>query len=234
MSEPGKVRIGKVMSVTRFSSTDLIAAGQTGYRSYRLPVDVTQVSHSFIISVGVQQLPNRVDDIQLYLFDAQGYNAWASGQRAPSAILIPRIVNGDIRFRPTAAGDYYIILDNRHSTFTTKTVSISVSEEWIAEEEVMKLTPTIPGREVATTKGIRERLIGWFRRFSFITLVGAFVAIETGVILFGLALVSYAGGALGTKSGDPWPLLTALATGGLVLFAIFYFFFTGRPLPYHA
>jgi len=50
-------------------------------------------------------------------------------------VLMPRVINGTVAFSPNAPGTYYVVLDNRHSTFTTKTVKIEIYEQYLIEEE---------------------------------------------------------------------------------------------------
>ena len=232
MSESVTLKVARQKFQSVLSEVDLIPPGAQGYRVHDFVVDSHQVGHSFIISIGVQQLPKRVDDIRFFLFDDAQFSLWSVDRAAVSLVLAPSIVRADLIFKPQQLGRYHAVLDNKHSTFTSKSVTIAVREEWLAEEEIQPPMSSVEAK--VSPKGrpnLWARLIGWFRAIPLVTSILAFLAIEALVSSFGIVVASHLAPALGLRSGDPWPFIAAIAFGGIVIFGIFYVAISGRPLP---
>ncbi len=232
MSESISLKVARQKFQSILSEVDLIPPGAQGYRVHDFVVDSSQLGHSFIISIGVQQLPNRVDDIRFFLFDEAQFSLWSIKRGAVSLVLAPSIVRADLMFKPQQLGRYHAVLDNTHSTFTSKTVTIAVREEWFAEEEIQPPVSSVEAKVSPKRRpSLWARLTGWFRAIPLVTSILVFLLIEALVSSFGIVVASHLAPALGLRSGDPWPFIAALAFGGIVIFGIFYVAITGRPLP---
>ncbi len=231
MGEPPGITTIQPNTRQVLSAVETVGIGQQGFVIKALQVDQAQVGHNFYVSINVQQLPNRVDDVQFYLLDAPNYAAWTRGLPSGALVRIPRIIAGTSLFVPSVPGPYYIILDNRHSTFTQKTVALAVTEFWLAQVEVKAPLPPPPEPAPAGKVSWLERLTGWFRRFPLFAAVVLFLAVESMVVLFGLAVIIASAGVSQFRLGDPWPFMAALVIGGVVLFGIFFVAVTGRSIP---
>lgn len=93
-------------------------------------------TYQFLINV---KLPSRTDDIQVYLLDEENYPKYvqynnlkkAGGNFAQVQWLTynsSKVHFSPISFHPSESGRYYLILDNTHSTFTTKTVEVNFTK----------------------------------------------------------------------------------------------------------
>jgi len=232
MTEPVSMKLTRPKSQSVLSEADLIPTGTKGYRVHDFTVESNQITHSFVISVAVKQLPNRLDDVRFFLFDDAQFSLWSIDKSAFSAVLAPSLVRADFIFKPQHAGKYHIVLDNRHSTFTSKTVTITVEEEWLVEEGIEpRISSTEPKVSQPSKARLWSRLVGWFRAVPLITSILAFFSIEMLAISFGIVVATHVAPTLGLRSGDPWPFIAAIAFGGIVVFGIFYVAITGRPLP---
>jgi hypothetical protein len=231
MTESVTLKASSQKSENIISEVELIPAGAKGYRVYDFLVRDHQVGHSFIISIAVKQLPNRFDDIRFFLFDDAQFSLWSINQSAVSLILAPSVIRADLVFKPKSIGRYHAVLDNRHSTFTSKAVTFTVSEEWVAEQE---MPPTVSVETKVSPKGkpkIWSRIVGWFRAVPIVASILVFLGVEALFGSFGIVVASHLAPVLGLKSGDPWPFIAALAFGGIAILGIFYATLTGRPLP---
>ena len=84
-------------------------------------------------------------DIRFYIFDKANYERWLKMLEAeeegedyakPSALVnVPKIIRGELVFRPPSDGTYYIVLDNRYSRWMSKTVAIKMTEIWYEKPE---------------------------------------------------------------------------------------------------
>lgn len=66
-------------------------------------------------------------DINFYVFDQKGFNAWKEGRLAPAYVSAERIESYIYSFIPDHSDYYYFVLDNRYSWFTNKVPKITAS-----------------------------------------------------------------------------------------------------------
>jgi hypothetical protein len=117
-----------------------IAARQ--YWDVELPVSSTD--GFFVFDILVEQLPNRVDDIVVLVFDEENHDLWLNNKTAvraganvsllpkPNRFINTKVVKANLSFRPESKGKYFLALDNIHSSFTQKNVTLKVYWVWTA------------------------------------------------------------------------------------------------------
>jgi len=122
-----------------------------------LPVDVRETEGFWIFEIQVEQQRAMLDDIGAYILNHDNFLIWRERRQATrSATKIPPVIMvtsgklhwGTLSFRPAKVGQYYLVLDNSHSSFTPKVVHILAY--WLSHES--------PSR-----KAVRESLasFGW-------------------------------------------------------------------------
>lgn len=76
-------------------------------------------------------------DINFYVFDQKGFNAWKEKISAPAYVSAARVNNYSYCFAPDHSDYYYFVLDNTYSWFTNKVPQITAS--WTYQTTYMKI-----------------------------------------------------------------------------------------------
>ena len=103
-----------------------------------LDFDIVSEDDIFLFNIKVKQLPNISDDIQAYILDEENgrnykkyYEARKRNRRVANltwnTFLSSKIRWGPIFFKTNKTGRYHLVLDNTHSTITSKTVGVTGS-----------------------------------------------------------------------------------------------------------
>lgn len=141
------------MASERESSVFEIPAG--AFDSLRVGVHETE--GFWIFEIQVEQQRAVLDDIGAYVLDHDNFLIWRERRQASkTATGIPPVTMvtsgklhwGTLSFQPAEVGQYYLVLDNSHSSFTPKVVHVSAY--WLSHESPSK-------------KAVRESLalFGW-------------------------------------------------------------------------
>ncbi|MDD5703560.1 MAG: hypothetical protein PHU23_16125 [Dehalococcoidales bacterium] len=108
-----------------------------------LQIEVTEIEGFWIFDIQVDQQRNALDDIGAYVLNHDNFLVWRTRQqtnRNKTSIGIPsvsmvasgRLHWGALSFRPFELGQYQLVLDNSHSSFTAKIVNVSA--HWLPYE----------------------------------------------------------------------------------------------------
>ena len=129
----------------QFNETYLIKPNE--YASITIDIKTTDITYLF--KVEVKQNPNSSDDIIVYIVDEQNYqkyvdyiNARRNGNTSYptwASFTVSKVYWSSFLFEPPSQGRYHLILDNIHSTFTSKTVTIKAKEIMQRDEETPQL-----------------------------------------------------------------------------------------------
>ena len=145
----------------RLSETHRISIPARNYWSLELPV--SDVEGFYIFQVNVEQKRQVLDDVGALIMDDDNFKVWEfrlkairAGARAaelPSYATFTsvKLSWGTLSFRPQSPGRYHIVLDNTHSTFTSKDVILNiywVSSEWSARRSVREAMNRLNWTEV--------------------------------------------------------------------------------------
>lgn len=123
------------------------------YWSLELPV--TDAEGFYMFEVNVEQKRQASDDVCVEVMDQDNFKirefriqAISAGARAvglPTYVTFTsgKLTWGTVSFKPPSSGYYHIVVDNSHSTMTTKEVNLRVywvSSEWSARRAVRAAT----------------------------------------------------------------------------------------------
>lgn len=233
-----KVKVKQLCSRTLVpSETTLIPVGVNGFWETRCELDKEGKEwHHILCKVNVHQLPPKTDlDIGFLVLNKENYILWANNRPNIALVLIPRLISGVISFEVPKSDTYYFIVSNKHSTFTTKTVTVGIDEVWQEEREIEvpvaeKVVERIAVRPKVPEKvGILKRI--WRRlRSQLFGLILAFFIIQVTCFLFTSMIVHIAREVFDVSLSDATTLYAAMVGGGLILFGIVYSKVTGKPL----
>ncbi len=120
-----------------------VSAGQ--YIYYSRYVDVAGKQQNFVAGKVTETAGY---DINFFVFDQKGFNAWKQGGSSAAYVDARRIASQDYRFVPDHTDYYYFVLDNTFSWFTNKVPSVTAT--WSYQETVTKY------RDVQKTRTITE------------------------------------------------------------------------------
>ena len=129
-----------------------------GFGSLR--VDAQETEGFWIFEVQVEQPQGSLYDISAYVLDHDNFLVWQTRQQTaragartsglpPVSMLLSTKLNwSPISVRPPSPGQYYLVLDNSHSSLTPKTVHVLAY--WVSQES-------------ASLKAVRQSLLslGW-------------------------------------------------------------------------
>lgn len=233
-----KLKVKQLYSRTLVpSETTLIPVGINGFWEARCELEKEGKEwHHILCEVYVHQLPPKTDlDVGFLVLDKENYTLWANNRPNIALVLIPRLISGIISFEVLKSDIYYFIVSNKHSTFTTKTVTVRIDEVWQEEREIEipvaeKVIERIAaGPKVPEKMGILKRI--WRRLQSqLFGLVLAFFIIQAACFLFTSMIIHVARAVFDVSLSDATTLYAAMVGGGLILFGIVYSKVTGKPL----
>jgi hypothetical protein len=115
-------QVTKAESVTIVNDKPTVPAGK--YTYLKVYIDVSGKDRN-IISGNVIETAGY--DINFYVFDQKGFNAWAEGKTALAYVSAERTKSYSFSFVPDHTDYYYFVLDNRYSWFTNKVPQITAS-----------------------------------------------------------------------------------------------------------
>lgn len=110
----------------------------------RLEVPTRETEGIWTFNIRVEQQRAALDDIGAYVLDRDNFLVWQTRQQAVRAgasqtalptvdmLVLTKLNWGTISFHPPAPGQYYLVLDNFHSSVTSKTVQVTAS--WLTQE----------------------------------------------------------------------------------------------------
>lgn len=119
------------------------------YWSLQLPA--SNIEGFYVFEVNVEQKRQVLDDVGVLVLDKDNFKTWefriqAIRAGARAAELPPfetftsaKLTWGTLSFRPPFPGQYHIVVNNAHSTITSKNVTLNVywvSSEWSARRSV--------------------------------------------------------------------------------------------------
>ncbi len=123
------------------------------YWSLQLPV--SDVEGFYVFEINVEQKRQALDDVGIHVMDDDNFRVWdlrlkairagARAEELPSFVTFTsaKFAWGTLSFRPPSLGRYHIVVDNTHSTLTSKDVTLKVywvSSEWTARRSVREAT----------------------------------------------------------------------------------------------
>lgn len=106
-----------------------------------LQVGVREIVGFWIFEIQVEQQRDVLDDIGAYVLDHDNFLIWRTRQQTTrTATGIPPVTMvtsgklhwGTLSFRPSEVGQYHLVLDNSHSSFTPK--AVHVLAYWLPHE----------------------------------------------------------------------------------------------------
>jgi hypothetical protein len=113
----------------------------------RLQVDVRETEGFWIFEIQVEQQRGTLDDVGAYVMDHDNFLIWQTRlQAGGTAVGVPQVLMitsaklhwGTLSFRPAALGQHYLVLDNTHSSLTSKVVHVSAY--WVSNESMIRKT----------------------------------------------------------------------------------------------
>jgi len=133
-----------------------------------LQVGVRETEGFWIFEIQVEQQRAVLDDIGTYVLDHDNFLIWRARQQAARTATgippVPMVISGKLHrgtlsFRPAEVGQYYLVLDNSHSSLTSKVVHVLAY--WFSWES--------PSR-----KAVRESLalFGWHDTWKLFEKIG--------------------------------------------------------------
>jgi len=143
-----------------------VTTGANGIRI--IPRQIEHVGKSnHIINVNFQVLqpnPNMVHDIILYVLDELQLINWMLSLRFNNQFLDPvhyiyssgQIKQGNYRKVISENEHLCFLLYNRYSTVTSKTVNLSIYEEWDESENPLDVVTTIPPHDDSLKQGVKN------------------------------------------------------------------------------
>jgi len=139
VKEPYEVT--KRESQTLINDKPTVKAGY--YIYYKRYIDVSQKEGNIVYGSIIETSGN---DINFYVFDQKGFNAWKNGQSVSPYVYAKRVKSYTFSFVPDHTDYYYFVLDNTYSWFTNKVPKIEATWDY-------KITVT-EYRDVKKTKYI--------------------------------------------------------------------------------
>ena len=120
------------MSRYHINKSVKILAGRT--HSYKF--HISSKDQVYLFDINVRQTPHRNDDIMIYILDEKNYEKYNHNLQQKNhgiytsdptwmTYSIAKIQNIPIYFQTNICGDYYLVLDNTHSSFTDKNIQIT-------------------------------------------------------------------------------------------------------------
>lgn len=119
----------------RFSDTLFIKSG----KHYDIELHPQSTDGYYLIDIETtQQNQNTLDDIVIHIFDELNYNVFLANRsavragatqsllKAPMQFFLGKTYWGSIYFKPTQIQKHYLVLDNHHSTITSKNVKVKI------------------------------------------------------------------------------------------------------------
>lgn len=122
---------------------------------WSLKLQVSDVEGFYIFEVNVKQKRQVLDDVRVQVMDDDNFKAWefrisaiqagANAARLLSYVTFTsaKLSWGTLSFRPPSLGQYHIVVDNRHSTLTSKDGILKaywMPSEWLARRAVREAT----------------------------------------------------------------------------------------------
>jgi len=107
-----------------------------------LQFEITTKEGFYIFEIVVQQTREIIDDIVVRIFDEQNYTLWtyninavkagATSSRLPTPKhqIYSKVGRASITFKPEKIGIHYLVLDNTHSSFKDKLISMNMYWIW--------------------------------------------------------------------------------------------------------
>ena len=136
-------QVTKTESVKLLDDKPTVSAGKAIY--YHVYIDIAGKERN-VVSGSVVETAGY--DINFYVFDQKGYNAWKEGRSTQAYVSAKRINSYSYSFVPDHSDYYYFVLDNGYSWFTNKVPQITAA--WNYQIIVTEW------REVQKTKTITE------------------------------------------------------------------------------
>jgi hypothetical protein len=136
-------QVEREMSRILINDKPTVSAGRAIY--YSVYIDITGKKENLISGIVVETAGY---DINFYVFDQKGFNAWQRGETAQAYVDARRVNNYKYSFVPDHSDYYYFVLDNRYSWFTNKVPQITAT--WSYKETVTEY------KDVQKTKTVTE------------------------------------------------------------------------------
>ncbi len=93
------------------------------YLYYKCYIDISHKENNIVAGSIVETSGN---DINFYVFDQKGFNAWRNGESVQPYVYAKRVESYTFSFVPDHTDYYYFVLDNTYSLFTNKVPEIKV------------------------------------------------------------------------------------------------------------
>jgi hypothetical protein len=97
---------------------------------YAQPFSVTSRMQSVKVSGSFHASGGSGNDIETYILDDMAYTNWASGHQVNTFYNSGCVTVANIDAPLATPGTYYLVFNNRFSTFASKQVSTTVNLEW--------------------------------------------------------------------------------------------------------
>ena len=142
-------QVTKTESKILIDDKPTVSAGKYVY--YRIYIDISEKQRNIVSGKVVETAGY---DINFYVFDQKGYNAWKEGKSAPAYVSAKKIKSFSYNFVPNHSDYYCFVLDNGYSLFTNKVPQITASWSYqttITEYRDVEKTRTVT-EDVKVTK----------------------------------------------------------------------------------
>jgi len=121
-TEKEPYQVTKTDSKVLIDEKPTVSAGKAIY--YDVHIDVSGKERNIVSGEVVETAGY---DINFYVLDQKGFNAWKEGRSAPAYVSANRIKSYSYSFVPDHSDYYFFVLDNTYSWFTNKVPQITAS-----------------------------------------------------------------------------------------------------------
>jgi hypothetical protein len=163
-------QVTKNETITLINDKPTIPAGK--YLYYRVYIDVSGKERNVVFGSVVETAGY---DINFYVFDQKGFNAWREGYSVTPYVSAKRITSYDFSFVPDHSDYYYFVLDNGYSWFTNKVPQITAQwyyQRTVTEYKTVQTTVTeykTVQKTITEYKTIQKTVIEYKSLFQLLT-----------------------------------------------------------------
>jgi hypothetical protein len=217
------------------SQTVSIPAGKGGYRYFPFNITIEEKKEQVVFfTLSVLQPEGRQDlDINFFVVNADNFQKWVTDAPNVAFIIAPRLIFGELNFRPPSTGLYYAVLNNQYSILTLKTVTISSYETWVEErieqavEQLFEVK--VPGSKAK--QGFLKSIYNKLRYSNTVGLVALLLVVQIACFIIAGIIMLLFHFAFDLEYRDIIGYVAAsVGPSTLVVLFALYYFRTGKPL----
>ncbi|MGD0495569.1 MAG: hypothetical protein ABSB28_05960 [Candidatus Bathyarchaeia archaeon] len=216
------------------SSTVLVPASKGGYRFFRFNIATEGKKEQVVFfTLSVLQPAGRQDfDINFFVADDANFQKWVTNAPNVAFIIAPRLIFGEVSFRPPSSGFYYAVLNNQYSVLTPKSVIFASYETWIEERIEQTVEQAFQVNVGSRAKrGFLRKIYDKLRYSNALGLVALLLVVQIAAFLTAGVIMLLFRVAFNLEYRDSIGYVAAsVGPSTLVILFALYYFRTGKPL----